>query len=377
MSPPIRVAIIGLGRATGGFVPGAWGSQAHLPFLSASPDFEVTAICNSTAASAQESIDYWKLPPTVKAYGSSSDLAQDPNVDIAVVSVNVGKHYILTKPLLEAGKDVFVEWPLGATLAESKALAALANDKGVKTVVGAQSRASPYVKAIRDIVASGEIGDVVSTTASDPFAGLPIGVWIDGADYYLDRNSGGNSLTISFGHFLDAFLHVLGPFAEGQGALSSILNTKFPNLAIVDGNTFAPTGRTVTRTSADHILVQGRLASGALVNLNWHTVPQPFTAEGTSWTITGTKGTIELKGQPVGWQMLTHDQVVVRVKIEGKEAREVELDSKVEVGSGGPGQNTAKTWEAWRKGEESNFPDFVKAVETHEVLERIKKVAGW
>lgn len=43
-------------------------------------------------------------------------------------------------PALHAGKDVFVEWPLGASLAEAEEVTSLAKEKGVKTYVGLQAR---------------------------------------------------------------------------------------------------------------------------------------------------------------------------------------------------------------------------------------------
>lgn len=49
-------------------------------------------------------------------------------------------HKQLTMPALHAGKDVFVEWPLGASLAEAEEMANLAKEKGVKTYIGLQAR---------------------------------------------------------------------------------------------------------------------------------------------------------------------------------------------------------------------------------------------
>ena len=126
MSSPIRVGLIGLGRGTGTMKPGLWAAQGHLPFLLASPNFRVTAVCNSSVKSAQASITYHKLGADVKAYGDPEDLASDNDVDLIVVSVGVAQHYTLTKPAILAGKDVFVEWPLGKTAVEAEELTKLA-----------------------------------------------------------------------------------------------------------------------------------------------------------------------------------------------------------------------------------------------------------
>jgi predicted dehydrogenase len=120
MSSPVRVGIIGLGRGVGDMVPGLWAAKAHLPYFLASANFKVTAVSNSTIQSAQASIDFHNLGADVKAHGSPEGIANDPNVDLVLVSVKVGTHYALTKPALLAGKDVFVEWPLGASTAEAE-----------------------------------------------------------------------------------------------------------------------------------------------------------------------------------------------------------------------------------------------------------------
>jgi predicted dehydrogenase len=200
MSSPIRIGILGLGRGTGALAPGIWAAQAHLPYLLASPEYEVVAVSNSSVQSAQASINFHQLGPEVKAYGSPEDIANDPNVDMIIVSVRVGMHYALAKPALLASKDVLVEWPLGATTAEAKELAQLAEAKGVKTIVGSQARASPVVVKIRELLQSGKLGKVLSSTVVGTFFGIPTGVWPQGAEYYLDVNSGGNAFTIFFGH---------------------------------------------------------------------------------------------------------------------------------------------------------------------------------
>lgn len=200
MPSPIRIGILGLSKGTGALVPGVWAARAHLPYLLASPKYQIVAVSNSSVQSAQAAIDHHKLGPDVKAYGSPDDIANDPNVDMVVISVRVGKHYALAKPALLASKDVFVEWPLGASTAEAKELTELAEAKGLKTFVGLQARASPLVVKIKELVQSGKIGKVLSSTVIGTFSGLPVGTWPAGAEYYFDIDSGGNPFTIFFGH---------------------------------------------------------------------------------------------------------------------------------------------------------------------------------
>jgi predicted dehydrogenase len=145
-------------------------------------------------------VKQYGLPEATKAYGSHEELANDPSVDLVVISVNVAKHLELAKPALEKKKDIFVEWPLGAGLAQSEELASLAEAAGVRTSVGVQARADPMVVKLKEIVESGQIGKVLNSSAWVGSSILPRDAWAEGAEYYLDHKSGGNDLFIWFGH---------------------------------------------------------------------------------------------------------------------------------------------------------------------------------
>ena len=73
---PIRVGIIGLSAAA----KTSWASTAHLPYLSSSEKYQITALCNSTLVSAQEAIKTYGLSLATKAYGDPNDLARDAEV---------------------------------------------------------------------------------------------------------------------------------------------------------------------------------------------------------------------------------------------------------------------------------------------------------
>ncbi|PMD33155.1 putative oxidoreductase [Hyaloscypha variabilis F] len=368
MPSPIRVGIIGLGAKIGSFVPGVWAVQGHLPYLMSSPDYLITAVCNSSVSSAQASIEFHSLGSDVRAHGSPEAIANDPNVDLVVVTVRVGLHYALTKPALLAGKDVFVEWPLAANIAEVEELTQLARDKGVKTIVGLQARASPIVVKIRDLVQSGKLGKILSSTVVGSFSSFPNTVWLEGAEYYLDAQAGAGVFKIFFGHFLDSFTHVLGPFRT----LSSILKTEYKTT-----NILSATGEVVSpnypKTTPDHVLVQGTLSSGALASLIYRTIPDPDSAidgVGIRWLITGEEGELELC-TPAGHWQTTGDGVVLKARLgKGKEVEVIELEA-----TGGDGGNTSRQYAAFLKGEREKFPDFSDAAETHKLLERIVEVA--
>lgn len=198
---PTRVGIIGLGAKEAGLVAvGSWAASALLPSFLNSPYYEITAVCNSSVESSQRSIDFHKLGPKVKAYGTPEDIANDPNVDLVAVSINVGHHYVVTKPALLAKKQVFVEWPLGANTTEAEELTQLAKDANLKTVIGTQFLSDPAFAKLKEIVDSGVLGRITSTEAHiAPNYGRPDS-WGYDATYYLDLKSGGNEFHIAMAH---------------------------------------------------------------------------------------------------------------------------------------------------------------------------------
>jgi predicted dehydrogenase len=156
MMAPIRVGIIGL-STTG------WARKDHVPALSRlENDYKLVALSTSKEKSATEAGREYG----VKAYhGDPAQIAKDPNVDLVVVSVKTPMHKQSVWPAIEAKKDVFVEWPLGKTLAEAQEIADFARAQGVRTIVGLQARQNPLIRKIKQLVDDGKIGRVLSTHA--------------------------------------------------------------------------------------------------------------------------------------------------------------------------------------------------------------------
>lgn len=120
----------------------AWATMTHAAPLKGEPlnkYYDITAISTSSPETARAAAKAHGVSET-KAYSSAQDIANDRDVDMLVVSVKVPMHHQLTMPALRAKKDVFVEWPLGANLAQAEEMTALAKEQGVKTVVGLQAR---------------------------------------------------------------------------------------------------------------------------------------------------------------------------------------------------------------------------------------------
>lgn len=118
-------------------------------------------------------------------------------------AVRVDRHFATISPSLEAGKDAFVEWPLGKNLAEAEVLLHLSKSRGVKsTAVGLQGRFAPVIWKLKELIKEGRIGKVLSSTWTG-YASNGGPTESEHVRYLADKEVGGNLVTIHFGHVVD------------------------------------------------------------------------------------------------------------------------------------------------------------------------------
>lgn len=197
---PIRVGIIGLSSSA----VTSWASSAHLPYL-LSPrgraKYDIVALCNSSADSARNAIRTYGLDAaTTRAYGDPAELAADPGVDLVVCCTRVDTHYALIKPSIESGKAAFVEWPLTHDVECSRELAALAAEKGARTMVGLQGRVAPVILKMKELLHSGKFGSVLSSEVRAFGGTVDREMVAEGLSYFADKKIGGNIFMIGFAH---------------------------------------------------------------------------------------------------------------------------------------------------------------------------------
>ena len=122
------------------------------------PNVDFTAVCDVFEPSAARAKEW--AGPTAKSFGDFRRILEMKDVDAVVVTTPDHWHAIPTVLACQAGKDVYVEKPLGLTIREGRAMvkAARHNNRVVQT--GMQHRSAPHYKEVEEIVQSGGIGDV-------------------------------------------------------------------------------------------------------------------------------------------------------------------------------------------------------------------------
>ena len=156
---PVRFAVVGLGY---------WGPQL-VRNLYESPCAELVTVCDARPeALAQIGRRY----PGLRQTTEYAEVLADPEIEAVVVATPISTHYRLARAALEAGKHTFVEKPLAGSLEEAKKLAALARELGLVLMPGHTFLYSPPVQAIRDLIASGSLGEIYFVSTSRVNLGL-------------------------------------------------------------------------------------------------------------------------------------------------------------------------------------------------------------
>lgn len=113
-----------------------------------------------------------KRYPAVRTTSDFEDVLVDPAVDAVCIATPVSSHFELAARALEAGKHVFVEKPLTASSDEALELIELADDNGLVLMPGHTFLYSPPVNRIRQMIASGELGEIYFISTSRVNLGL-------------------------------------------------------------------------------------------------------------------------------------------------------------------------------------------------------------
>ncbi|WP_405152335.1 Gfo/Idh/MocA family protein [Paenibacillus sp. FSL K6-0108] len=283
MSKKIRTGIIGASINNG------WARGTHIPAIEHLDEFELTAVGTSNMASAKKSVEAFYAD---YGFDNMEELAQHPDVDMVVVSINVKEHYNAVKAIAPAGKPIYCEWPLGSNTAEALEMQEWVASAKLPNAIGLQARQAPAVQYVKDLLAEGYVGKVLSASLKISIDSMG-GMGDKSSAYLFDRKIGGNLLTIVGGHNLDAFTYMLGDFTE----LSSITAQQFPEVELVDIQ------KVIKKTTDDQILITGKLTSGAAASVHIQGGVKHQT--GLTLEIFGDQGTIVLSA-PASIQFGSH-----------------------------------------------------------------------
>nr|WP_247742483.1 MULTISPECIES: Gfo/Idh/MocA family oxidoreductase [unclassified Ruegeria] len=231
------------------------------------PRLEV--ICASTSQSAER---YRAAYGFARATSDWRALVADPKVEAIVIASPQSTHRQIAEAAAALGKPVLCEKPLGASLEDSRAMVVAAEAAGAINMVGFNYIRTPASQYARQLIASGEIGDVT---------------WFRGEhteDFYADpqapatwRTTGMANGTIGdlAPHMVNGAMALIGPITQVMADVETVHRHR-------------PGGEV---TNDDHAQMMCRFENGVMGNLYFSRVATGRKM-GYAYEISGTKGAI-------------------------------------------------------------------------------------
>lgn len=147
VASPVRVGIVGLGRA-------GWGM--HRRELLKHGGYQIVAGCDLLPERAQQVSSEFGG----RAYVDYHDLVADPDLDLVITATRSDTHAAVNIAALEAGKHVVAEKPFATSLAEADAQIEAARHAPGRLLVRQNRRFDPAFLHLQEILAGGQLGDL-------------------------------------------------------------------------------------------------------------------------------------------------------------------------------------------------------------------------
>jgi len=135
---------------------GGWGKSVVRNF-NQTDGCELCYICDSSPQTLDKQRRHY---PDAIPTGRYQDLLDDPSVSAIALATPAPAHFPMARAALAAGKHVYVEKPMTMNSAHAEELVELADDRGLKLMVGHLLEYHPAVQLMKEQVDSGALGEI-------------------------------------------------------------------------------------------------------------------------------------------------------------------------------------------------------------------------
>lgn len=266
---PIRVGLVGIGN---------WARHGHVRVLSLLPEYELSAVYSQRHEAAVSAAEEYGFRHVAQ---SLDELVSHPEVDLVIVLTTAPQHEEAVRAAIAAGKDVYCEWPLTTLTSTSEELLRLADEAGVRHIVGLQRRLAPHNRYLKDLLAQGYVGKLRSVRLHASM------------NYFQARRSSAlrwtapvenfsSVIAIYAGHFLDMLFTATG----WPASVSALAVNQFSEVII------AETGEVIPTTAPDQLVLAGTFEGGGVASI--HIEGGKRNGSGVQIDITGDQGDLKI-----------------------------------------------------------------------------------
>lgn len=171
---------------------------------------EIVGVCDLIRERAEAAVEKYGIP---KLYSDMYELFADPDVDIVLNITRPYEHYDVSRAALEAGKHVYTEKPLAATLEEGRKLVELAAKKGLRIGGAPDTFMGAGIQTCRRLIDDGYIGQPLGASAYMTNRGHE--TWHPDPEFYYKH--GGGPMMDMGPYYLTALINLMGGVSEVTG----------------------------------------------------------------------------------------------------------------------------------------------------------------
>ena len=177
---------------------GAFAQFAHIPHLLSNKHCKIKAI--STQHTKTASFCEKNYHPDYVSTNHKKIL-KDPDIDTVFIYTRHNSHADLSIEALKAGKNVFVEKPMGLTLEQCKNVYNTIKETNKSYMIGFNRRYSPFIIKAKELLTERKNPIIINYRIANPY--------IPGNHWVFDPDIGGGPLIGELCHFTDIILHLM------------------------------------------------------------------------------------------------------------------------------------------------------------------------
>lgn len=206
----IKVGMVGVGAISGIYLKNITETFREM---------ELVAVCDLIRERAETAQAAYAVP---KIYDTMYELFADPDIDIVLNLTRPYEHFEVSKAALLAGKHVYSEKPLAATLEEGRELVRIAEEQGLMLGGAPDTFLGAGIQTCRRLIDTGMIGEPVGAAACMICRGHE--TWHPDPAFYYQH--GGGPMMDMGPYYVTALINLLGGVKSVTGATRSAFSNR-------------------------------------------------------------------------------------------------------------------------------------------------------
>jgi predicted dehydrogenase len=250
---------LGIGLIGTGFM-GKAHAFAYRAAHAAFPDTPVPVLRTVADVSAEGAAKAAEQYGFAASTGDWRQVIADASIDVVSITTPNTYHKEMALAAISAGKHVHCEKPLSPGLADSLAMVKAAEAAGVATQVGFNYVKNPMLKLARDLIASGELGEITGFRGihAEDYMHDPESPWT----WRIDPSGGPGAVADLGSHIIGMARFLLGPIVEVNAEVRTVIASR----PVAKGSRER---KDVLVDDVARLLVQFGRGCGGTIEANW------------------------------------------------------------------------------------------------------------